>query len=90
MRGSSSLGHPALNWITHFERMHLLPTFQRRNEMKTFLAVAIYTIALIFAHIVELRHYAKQCQETVEWAIQDTSDTLHTYCEEQMEKKGCK
>lgn len=58
--------------------------------MKTFLAVAIYTIALIFAHIIELRHYGKQCQETVEWAIQDTSDALHTYCEEQMEKKGCK
>lgn len=58
--------------------------------MKIFLLIATTLALCWFAHSYDMRHYAKQCQETVEWAIQDTSDALQTYCEEQMEKKGCK
>ena len=48
--------------------------------------IAMYSFGLITS-----KYAAKhQCQETVDWAIQTTSDELLQYCEEKMEEKNCK
>lgn len=54
--------------------------------MKDLIAVAIYTIALILAHIYDTRAMEYLHNQSIEWAVQNTSDSLMVHCEDRINK----
>ena len=55
-------------------------------KKQTIIAVIITVIAMWIAQWMDMKTYEKMCKESIDWAIQDTSDTLLTYCEEKIEQ----
>lgn len=55
-------------------------------KKQTIIAIIITVIAMWIAHRIDIKTYEKMCQESIDWAIQDTSDTLLAYCEEKIEQ----
>lgn len=54
--------------------------------MKDFIAIALYTIALLLAHIYDTKSMEYLHNQSIEWAIQNTSDSLMVHCEDRINK----
>lgn len=54
--------------------------------MKDLIAFAIYIIALVLAHIYDTRTMGNLHNQSIEWAIQNTSDSMMVHCEDRINK----
>lgn len=55
-------------------------------KRQTIIAVFITIIAMWIAHRLDMKSYERMCKDTVEWAIQDTSDATLAACEDRIDE----
>lgn len=55
-------------------------------KKQTIIAVIITIIAMWIAHRLDIKSYERMCKDTVEWAIQDTSDATLAACEDRIDE----